>query len=71
MFYNATLFLIIAILIEYSSAFLLDREQTVKIGESVSQPGYRNGGVQQGTLSGPKNRLVYIIDLRTPCSISK
>ena len=53
------------------AAFLLDREQTVKIGESVSQPGYPNGGVPQRTMSGSKNVLVYIYDLRTPCSIYK
>ena len=58
-------------IVRWMAAFLLDREQTVKIGESVSQPGYLNGGVSHGTLSGPNNFLVYINDLRTPCSIYK
>ena len=44
-------------IVRWMADFLLYREQTVKIGE-VSQPGYPNGGVPQGTLSGPNNVLV-------------
>ena len=58
-------------LVRWMSAFLLDREQRVKIGDAVSRPGYPNGGVHQGTLSGPKHSLVHINDLRTTCPIYK
>ena len=58
-------------IVRWTAAFLLNREQTVKIGESVSQPGYPNVVVPQGMLSGPNNCLVYINDVRTPCSIYK
>ena len=47
-------------LVRLVAAFLLDRDQRVKIGDAVSRPGYPNGGVPQGTLSGPKHFLVHI-----------
>ena len=47
-------------LVRWMAAFLLDREQRVKVGDAVSKPGYPNGGVPQGTLSGPKHFLVHI-----------
>ena len=58
-------------LVRSMAAFLIDRQQSVRIGDTVSNKGYPNGGVTQGTLSGPKNLLVHINDLQTPCPIFK
>ena len=44
-------------------AFLLDRKHKVKIGNSESELASPNGGVPQGTLSGPTNFLVHINDI--------
>ena len=58
-------------LVRWMAAFLLDREQRVKIGDAISRLGYPNGGIPHGTLYGPKHFLVNINGLRTPCHIYK
>ena len=40
-------------IVRWIGAFLLDRSQKVMIGNNCSRSGSPNGGVIQGTLSGP------------------
>ena len=48
-------------IVRWLAAFLLDRQQQVKIGNIYSRTGSQNGGEPQGTLSGPKCFFIIII----------
>lgn len=50
------------ILVSWQRAFLTERKQSVKIGNIVSDSVNMNGGVPQGTLSGPEDFLHMIDD---------
>ena len=58
-------------LVRWMAAFLVDRQHRVRIDDTLSELGFPNGGVPQGTLSGPKDFLAHINDLTTPCAIYK
>ena len=49
--------------LRWMASFPLDRTQRVKIGKHTSSIGKPNGGVPQGTVSGPRNVIMYINDL--------
>ena len=58
-------------ILRWMGSSLLHRTQQVKIGKTVSSVGNPNGGVPQGTVSGPRNVIMFINDLTTTAPIYK
>ncbi len=58
-------------IVRWMAAFLLNHTQRVKLGDVCSLWSSPNGGVPQGTVSGPKDFVIHINDLHAPCPMYK
>ena len=58
-------------ILRWMGSCLLNKTQQVQIGKTVSPVGYPKGGVPQGTVSGPRNFIMFINDLTTTAPIYK
>ena len=58
-------------IVRWMGVLLVNHTQGVKIGDISSQWDSPNNDVPQGIVSGPKNFVIQINDLRTPCPMYK
>ncbi len=58
-------------IVRWMASFLMNRTQRVKIEDNMSDEASPNGGIPQGTVSGPKNFLAQVNDMRSTVPLYK